>query len=64
MRNKKGQVTIVDPDPFLCRFNFHCRLRSLVRRFNGGRGAWTCPGCNLILAYGNDRPTKRKELLK
>lgn len=37
-----------------CRAGYHSRPGHRVFKFNGGRGAWLCRWCRLILAYGQE----------
>ena len=38
-----------------CRWGIHSDRDKWVYKFNGGRGAWLCRYCRLILKYGHDR---------
>jgi hypothetical protein len=37
----------------MCRAGRHSRPRTWIFKFNGGRGAWLCRNCRLILQYGH-----------
>jgi len=43
----------------LCRTGRHSFPRFMIRKFNGGSGAWLCSHCCLILATGHTRPQHR-----